>query len=96
MEKKLQKINLTYYNLLIVQGLWQAPYQILSIIFLKEFIKLDVATDTMIENVKLVELHTKYATVFVKTRTLKMILYLEERNFRVDLFSRVVFLTFPR
>ena len=49
MEKKLQKIYLTYYNLLIVQGLWQPHYQILSIIFLMEFIKLNVNTDTMIK-----------------------------------------------
>ena len=27
MEKKLQKISLTYYNLLIAQDLWQARYQ---------------------------------------------------------------------
>ena len=30
MERKLQKIYLTYYNLLVVQTLWQALYQILS------------------------------------------------------------------
>ena len=57
MEKKLQKINLTYYNLLTAQGLRQAHYQILSRIFLKKFIKLNVNTDKMIKNVKLVELH---------------------------------------
>ena len=34
---------------------WKAHYQILSIIFLKEFIKLNVNKDTMIKNVKLVE-----------------------------------------
>ena len=73
MEKKLQKIYLTYYNLLIVQDLWQAHYQILSIIFLKEFIKLNVNTRTMIENVKLVELNINIATVFLNTKTLKMI-----------------------
>ena len=73
MEKKLQKIYLTYYNLLIVQDLWQAHYQILSIIFLKEFIKLNVSTRTMIENVKLVELNINIATVFLNTKTLKMI-----------------------
>ena len=50
-EKKLQKIYLTYYNLLIAQDLWQAHYQILSIIFLKVFIELNVNTDMMIENV---------------------------------------------
>ena len=42
MEKRLQKIDLTYNTLLIVQDLWQAHYQILSIIFLKEFIELNV------------------------------------------------------
>ena len=44
MEKKLQKLYLTDYNLLTVQDLWQAHYQALSIIFLKEFIKLSVET----------------------------------------------------
>ena len=33
MEKKLQNIYLTDYNLLIVQNLWQTHYQILPIIF---------------------------------------------------------------
>ena len=41
MEKKLQKIHLTYYNLLIAQNLWQARYQIFSIIYLKGFIELN-------------------------------------------------------
>ena len=35
MEKKLQKIYIIYYSLLIVQDLWQGHYQILSLIFLK-------------------------------------------------------------
>ena len=73
MEKKLQKIYLTYYNLLIAQDLWQAHYQILSIIFLKEFIKLNVNMDTMIKNVKLAELNINIAITFFNTRTLKMI-----------------------
>ena len=51
MGNKLQKIYSTDYNLLIVQDLWQAQYQMLSIIFLKEFIKYNVNTDTMIKNV---------------------------------------------
>ena len=55
MEKELQKIYLTYYILLIAQDLWQAHYQILSIIFLKGFIELNVNSDTMIKNVKHVE-----------------------------------------
>ena len=55
----------TYYNLLIVQDLWQVHYQILSIIFLNEFIELNVNLDTMIKNVKLV--------VFLNIQALKMI-----------------------
>ena len=73
MEKKLQKIYLTYYNLLIAQDLWQAHYQILSIIFLKEFIELNVHADMMIKNVKLVELNISIWIVFLNTQILKMI-----------------------
>ena len=64
MEKKLQKIYLTYYNLLIVQDLWQAYYQILSIIFLKDFIELNVNLDAMMKNAKLAELNISIVTVF--------------------------------
>ena len=39
MEKKVQEIYLTDYNLLIPPDSWQSHYQILSIIFHKEFIK---------------------------------------------------------
>ena len=53
--------------------IWQAYYQILSIIFLKELIKLNVNADKMIKNVKLVELHTNYANVFLNKKILKMI-----------------------
>ena len=65
MEKKLQKIYFTYYNLLIVQDLWQVYCQILSIIFLNEFIKLNVNCDMMIKSVKPVELNASVATVFL-------------------------------
>ena len=58
MDKKLQKICLSYHNLLIVQDLWQTHYQILSIIFLKKFIELNVNSNTVIKNLKLSELHT--------------------------------------
>ena len=64
MEKKLQKICLTYYNLLIAQDLWQVHYQILSIILLEKFTKLNVNADTRIKNVKPVELNTSIATAF--------------------------------
>ena len=53
-EKKSQKPYHTDRKLLTVQDLWQAHYQILLIILWKEFIKLNVNTDMMIENVKLV------------------------------------------
>ena len=44
MEKKLQKLYRSYYNSLTKHNLWQAHYQILKIIFLKEFVKLSVRT----------------------------------------------------
>ena len=67
MEKKLHKIYLTYYNLLTLQDLWRAHYQILSINFLKEFIELNVNTEKMIKNAKLAELNVSIATVFLNT-----------------------------
>ena len=73
MEKKLQKIYRTYYNLLIEQDLWQAHYKILSIIFLKNFVELRVNTNMMIENVKPVQLNISIANVFLNTQILKMI-----------------------
>ena len=42
MEEKIQNVCLTYYNLLIEQDLWQAHYKILSIIFLRKSIELNV------------------------------------------------------
>ena len=46
-----------YYilQLLITQDLWQDHYQILSLIFLKEIMKLNVNVDTMIKKMKFVE-----------------------------------------
>ena len=73
MKKKLQKIYLTYYSLLIAQDLWQAHYQILSIIFLKEFIEFDVNSGMMIKDLKLAVLNIIFATVFLTTQILKMI-----------------------
>ena len=57
-EKKLRKLYLRDCSLLTTQDLWQAHYQILLIILLKEFIKL---------NVKSV-IH-----IFMNTETLKII-----------------------
>ena len=72
METNLQTPHPTDYNLLIAQDLWQAHYQILLIIFLKEFIKLIVNTDKMIKNVKLAELNENIASPFLNTQTLKI------------------------
>ena len=47
-------------------------YQIFSIIFLKEFIELNVNTK-MIKNVRLVELNISIGTVFMNMWILKMI-----------------------
>ena len=51
MEKRLQKIYLTFYSLLIAQDLWQAHYQILLIICVKNFIELNINLDMAIKNV---------------------------------------------
>ena len=67
-EKKVQKMYATNYNLLIAQDLWQAHYQILLIIWLREFIKLNVKMDMTIKNVKRAELNTKIATAFLNTQ----------------------------
>ena len=72
MEKKLQKIYRTYYSL-IVQGFWQAHYQILPRIFWKEFIELNVNINMMIKNVKHLELNISIVTIFLNTPILKII-----------------------
>ena len=55
MERKIQKIYLTYYKYLIAQDLSQAHCQILSLIFLRDYIELNANSDMMMKNVKLVE-----------------------------------------
>ena len=64
MEKKLPKIYLIYHNLLIAQDLWQAHYRILSLIFLKEFIELNVNTDMMIKKCETCGIKRKYCNCF--------------------------------
>ena len=58
---------------MIAQDLWQAHHQILSIIFLKKFIELNVNKDMMIKKVKLVELSVSIATIFLNAQISKMI-----------------------
>ena len=49
MEKKSQKSYLADHNFMIAQHLWQVHYQILLIILLKEFIKLNGNMDMIIK-----------------------------------------------
>ena len=73
MEEMLQK-NISY----ILQFIDSARFMESSLsnlvnIFLKELIKLNINLDTIIKNVKHVELNTSVATVFLNIQTLKMI-----------------------
>ena len=72
MEKKSQKSYLTNCNLLIAQDLWQAHCQILLIILLKEFKKLN-ENGGMIINAKHVELNTKIVSAVLNAQTVKLI-----------------------
>ena len=69
MDKKLQKLYTTSYNLLMGQELWQAHYQIL----LKEFTELNVNANLMIKNVKLVQKNSKMAKALLNTQALQKI-----------------------
>ena len=57
---------------MIVQDLWQAHYQILPIISLKEFIQLNVNMNMTMDNVKYVELNIKIKTAILNMKTLEM------------------------
>ena len=57
----------------MAQNLSLADYEILSVTSLKESIKLNVNTGTMIKNVKLVKLNRNYETVLLNTEILDMI-----------------------
>ena len=69
MDKKLQKLYTTSYNLLMGQELWQAHYQIL----LKEFTELNVNANMMVKNVKLVQKNSKMAKALLNTKSLQKI-----------------------
>ena len=60
------KSDFILQNLLIVQDLWQAHYQFLSIILLKKLLKLNVKT------VKRAELNKKIVSVVLNIKTLKL------------------------
>ena len=71
MEKKLQKPHLIDYNLLIAQDLWQAHYQILLIILLKEL--KNECKNEYDKYVKHVELNTQIVTASLNTQFLEII-----------------------
>ena len=66
-------MKVTSESLLRVQDLWQAHYQIWSIILLREFIKLNINMGMIITHVKSVELNSKILNAVSNTQTLKMI-----------------------
>ena len=60
--------------MLIVQGLQQAHYEILSIIFQNKFMKSNTNMEAMAKkNVKLAELNISIAAVFLNAQILKTI-----------------------
>ena len=73
MEKKLQKVCLVDYKLLLAKDFWQVHYQILLIISLKKFIKLNVNMNMMIKNVELVSLNTNIVSAFLNPQAFRMI-----------------------
>ena len=73
MEKKLQKLYLTEYNLLIMQDLWKSHYQVFLIISLIEFIEFNATISMTIQNVKRLELNSKTVSAVLNTWELKMI-----------------------
>ena len=56
----------------MAQDLWQAHYQILLIILLKEFIKSNVNMGLIMKKVKRVELNTKIVRVVLNIQTIKI------------------------
>ena len=70
-ERKLQNTCPTDYNLLIVQNLWEAYNQVLLIIMLKEFIKLNVNTNTMIKKCETWGIKYKYWGCVIENTSFK-------------------------
>ena len=66
MEKKLHKRYLSNCNFLIVQDLWLSYYQIVLIILLKKFMKLNAKSNTIIKTAKRVELNKKIVSAVVE------------------------------
>ena len=74
MENKIQEIYLTFYIILIAHDLWHIHYQILSIIFLKEFIKLSLNTNRKDDKkCEISKSNISIVTIFFDAQTLKII-----------------------
>ena len=58
-------------DLLVVQDLWQTHYQILSIIFVKKFIELNVNLNTMKKNFETCGIKQKYCNCFLEYTNFK-------------------------
>ena len=66
MEKKFKNIHITIYSLFIAKDCWSAHYQILLIIFLKEFIELNVNTDMTIKKCETCKIKYNYCDCFLE------------------------------
>ena len=71
LETKLQEIS--YMLQFIGSARFMAHYQTLSMIFLKELLKLNVNMGTVVKNVKFQELSINIPTALLNKQTLKMI-----------------------
>ena len=70
----MEKEVTTYYSLLIAQDLGQDNYQIIiKIIYMKDFIELNVNKNMTIRNVQHAKWNISIATVFSSIQALKMI-----------------------
>ena len=70
----------------MVQHLSQAHYQVLVIILLKEFIKLNFNVNSIITTIKLAQLNKNIVTAFFNTQALKMI----EWNTNIYFATRII------
>ena len=61
------------YHLLIAEDLWQAHYELLLIILLKEFIELNWNIDMAVKNASCVELNAKIVSGVLNIQMWKMI-----------------------
>ena len=73
MEKKLRKICLTYYNLIIASDLWHALYQIFVNNLSKRLHRIQCKLGHDDKKCKILKLNISIATVLFNTQILKII-----------------------